>query len=398
MSARAPLRSMPRAAFSQRRPTPPGAAVGFLDHRDDEARDDHDRASLRDLAQRLARLKGLPCIGRLGVTAAAPRARALYVIAPDTLLADEARALGIRRREDLFGGVVAHRLHATKAIVHALLPDARVVPSGWREGLAQRVVDVVLPGHTAFSKRDARRAVCQLLAEGPARIKACHGTGGNGQWIVGTLREAEALLDTMQDADIGREGLVFELDLIDSRTFSVGQVDVGACRISYCGLQRQVPGRTGTSIYGGSELLVVRGEFEDLLRLGLPPAVRLAVCQARWFDNAVGDWLPELIVSRNNYDVIQGRDAAGRTRSAVLEQSWRPGGASAAEIAALEYFDAHGDVGVLRVAAVERYGTLEAPRGAQVHYRGIDARQGPMVKYTQIDTSEDPTRLFHDCR
>ncbi|MGE3772730.1 MAG: DUF3182 family protein [Gammaproteobacteria bacterium] len=397
MSARAPLRPLLRAAVV-RRPAPPGAAVGFIDHRETSARDEHDRASLHDLAVRLARLKGLPCIGRLDETPRQISPAMLYVVAPETLLADEARALGITRRDDLFGGVVAHRVHATKAIVHSLIPDALVVPAGWREGLPQRVVDVVLPGYSAFSKRDARRALMRLLADGPVRLKACNGIGGSGQWTVDTLHAADALLERFDDAELGREGLVCELDLVDSRTFSVGQVDVGACRISYCGLQRQVPGRSGALIYGGSELLVVRGEFEDLLRLALPPDVRLAVRQARWFDNAVGEWLPELIVSRNNYDVIQGRDRSGRARSAVLEQSWRPGGASAAEISALEHFDMNGDIGVLRVAAVERYGTLEAPRGARVHYRGEDPRLGPMVKYTQIDFGEDPTRLFHDCR
>lgn len=397
MSARAPYLQNLRAAVA-RRPALPGLAVGFLDHRDAAARDEHDRASLRDLAERLSRLKRLPCVGRLAASPRQVSPTMFYVVAPDTLLAEEARALGITRRDDLFGGVVAHRVHATKAIAHTLVSDALVAPTGWREGLAQRVVDVVLPGHAAFSKRDARRALTRLLAEGPVRVKACNGIGGSGQWTVRTLREGDALLDACDDAELGREGLVCELDLRDTRTFSVGQVDVGACRISYCGLQRQIPGKHGRSVYGGSELLVVRGEFEDLLRLELPANVRLAVRQARWFDNAVGEWLPELIVSRNNYDVIQGLDRAGRARSAVLEQSWRPGGASAAEIAALEHFDAHGDVGVLRVAAVERYGSLDAPRGARVHYRGEDPRQGPMVKYTQIDTGEDPTRLFLDCR
>ncbi len=398
MSARRPLRSIALAFAARRRSVPAGTAVGFLDHGDADAREGHCHASLRDLTLRLARLKGLSCIGRLEEASRPSFPATLYVVAPDTLLADEARALGITRRDDLFGGVVAHRVHATKAIVHALPPDAAVAPAGWREGLAQRVADVVLPGFSAFCKRDARRAIGRLLESGPVRLKMCSGIGGRKQWIVRTRRDADKLLDTFDEAELGRDGLVCELDLARTLTLSVGQVDVGACRISYCGLQRQTTGNTGELVYGGSELLVVRGEFEDLLRLDLPPRVRLAVRQARWFDTAASDWLPELIVSRNNYDVIQGFDREGRMRSAVLEQSWRPGGASAAEIAALEHFAAHGDVGVLRVAAFERYGTLEAPRGARVHYSGDDPRQGPMVKYTQIDSGEDPTRLFHDCR
>ena len=396
MPAARPRRPFALAPVQARRPAPPVAAVGFLEHRDDAARDEHERTSLRELTERLSRLKGLPCVGRFGDSSRRIGPTACYVVAPDTLLTDEARALGISTRADLFGGVVAHRVHASKAIVHTLLPDARVAPTGWREGLAQRVSPVVLPGFTAFSRLDARRAITRLLEAGRVRVKPC--VDGRSQWTVDSVRDADPLIDALEEAALERDDIACELELADTRTVSVGQVDVGACRISYCGLRRQTLDRGGSAVYGGSELVVVRGEFEDLLQLRLPAAVRVAIRQARWFDTAAGEWLPERLVSRNHYDVIQGRDREGRARSAVLGQSWCPGGASAAEVAALEYFASHGDVGVLRVATVTRYGTLDAPRGALVHYRGDDPRQGPMVKYTQIVAGREPTRLFHDGR
>lgn len=381
----------------------PRASVAWLAPRARSTRAVHDLASLRDLATRIAGLKDLPCSGRLDPEFRTSPARArgatyaTYVVAPDTLLSDEARALGITRRSDLFGGVVAHRVHATKAIVHPLLPDCVVAPAGWREGLAQRIVGVTLPGYSTFCKHDARRATLALLAEGPVRLKRCDGVGGLGQTVVHDVAALDAALDSLSDRELGQEGLVCELDLERPLTLSVGQADIGARRISYCGLQRQTIDHRGERVYGGSELLVVRGEFEDLLHLRLPQSVRLAVRQARYFDTAVGEWLPEFIVSRNNYDVIQGFDREGRARSAVLEQSWRPGGASAAEIAALEHFDERDDVGVLRVAAVEHYGERDLPRGARVHFHGEDPERGLLLKYTTIDTGEDPTRLFHDC-
>ena len=89
-------------------------------------------------------------------------------------------------------------------------------------------------------------------------------------------------------------------------------------------------------MYGGSELLVVRGGFEALHALGLPAEAALAVAQARVYDAAATEHFPGLFASRRNYDVVRGLDAAGRPRCGVLEQSWRIGGASGAEVAALE--------------------------------------------------------------
>ena len=42
--------------------------------------------------------------------------------------------------------------------------------------------------------------------------------------------------------------------------------------------------------------------------------------------------------SRRNYDVVAGLDARGQRRCGVLEQSWRVGGASPAELVALAAF------------------------------------------------------------
>lgn len=391
-------RTLSLATVTRRAPQT-GAAVCLLPYSKSSTRAQHDIDSLRELALRIARLKGLPFGGIMDPTRDEPAVRRrdpLYVVAPDTLLSDEARALGITRRTDLFGGVVAHRVHATKAIVHPVWPDCTVLPAGWREGLPQRVAGVALPGYSAFCKRDVRSAALAMLAAGPVRLKRCDGVGGLGQAVVCTTAELDGVLDRLLADAVEQEGVVCERDLARPVTLSVGQADIGACRISYCGVQRQTTDNRGALVYGGSDLLVVRGEFEDLLRLALPAAMRLAVRQARYFDTAVGEWLPELIVSRNNYDVIQGRDHEGRIRSAVLEQSWRPGGASAAEVAALEHFASRDDVGVLRVSTVERYGRCEAPLGARIHFDGEDPVRGPILKYTLVDSGEDPARYFHD--
>jgi hypothetical protein len=96
--------------------------------------------------------------------------------------------------------------------------------------------------------------------------------------------------------------------------------------------------------YGGSDLIVYRGDFDALLDRPIPEEARLAAQRARSFDAAAALHFPEFFASRRNYDVIAGLDQGGRRHCAVLEQSWRIGGASGAELAALEAFKTDPDL------------------------------------------------------
>ena len=98
---------------------------------------------------------------------------------------------------------------------------------------------------------------------------------------------------------------------------------------------------------------------------------------------------PGFFASRRNYDVAQGVDAAGRRRSGVLEQSWRLGGASGAEIAALEAFGrpvagrrARNDARGLRACPSRR-------RMPQCIFRGTDPHVGPLTKYAWTESYAD---------
>ena len=87
----------------------------------------------------------------------------------------------------------------------------------------------------------------------------------------------------------------------------------------------------------------------------VPENIRTAVGQARVYDAATSVF-PGLFASRRNYDVAQGANARGQWRSGVLEQSWRVGGATGAEIAALEAFRADPGLQVVHTSTVEVYG------------------------------------------
>lgn len=346
---------------------------------------DHQRATVGAIAQSVAALKDCDFGGEYD-----PYARygsRPYFVPGDTLLANEARALGIHTRNDLFGGVVPFPFVATKAIVHPLVAPDAYRPPGWSDAFTERVRDAVLPGFTAFRLSDARRAATRLLALGPVRLKPGRGIGGHGQVRIATPAELQPALQRVDDTGIERYGLVVELDLDEATTYSIGQVWVAGIQASYCGTQCATTNNAGRIAFGGSDIVMVRGGFAALARLRLEPCARMAIEQARTFDAATHAF-GGLFASRRNYDALRGRDRSGCWRAGVLEQSWRLGGASGPEIAALAAFRADPARRRVRARSVECYGSTTVPRGAIVHFRGVDSRVGALTKYTIVEPHE----------
>jgi hypothetical protein len=308
----------------------------------------------------------------------------------DTLLHDTAHAFGVQGRGDLFGGVVPHAFVGTKSITHALIPGASAKPEGWTAAFASWVEDDVLAGYAAFARVDVAAAVQRLVARGPVRIKRATGIGGTGQWLVHDAAQAHDAIAALDEAELARVGCVVEEHLAEVSTASVGRVEVGDMVVTYCGRQRLTVNGAGHEVYGGSDLLVARGDFDALLRLPLEAPLRVAIRQARAYDAAADACFPGFFASRRNYDVAQGLDTKGRPRSGVLEQSWRIGGASGAELAALRAFAADPRLVAVRARTVEAYGAVEPPPDAQVLYRGADARTGALLKYATVEPYADP--------
>jgi hypothetical protein len=185
-------------------------------------------------------------------------------------------------------------------------------------------------------------------------------------------------------------GVVVEQNLADCTTCSVGQVRVAGCIGTYYGTQIVTTNHHGAEVYGGSDLTVVRGGFDALLDLPLSDDARLAITQARAYDAAARECFAGLYASRRNYDIAQGRDGAGELRSGVLEQSWRLGGASGAEVGALEAFRQDAWLEVVRAKTRECYDEApEVPPGAVVYYSGVDAHVGALTKYAVTEPHVD---------
>jgi hypothetical protein len=236
----------------------------------------HQAATRADIGRTLADLKGCEFAGEFDPACRYPGP--VYFVPAETLSdPEEIRRLGIQTEDDLFGGVVPFPFVGTKAITHPLVAPGVAAPAGWSHEFAALTRGVVLPGFPAFTHQDARAAGLRLLADGPVRIKPAWGVGWRGQSVVAGRADLDAVLDAIDDAELSRHGVVLEPDLTELTVYSVGRVRVAGLVATYYGTQHETTDNAGASVYGGSDLLVVRGDYDVLLGLDLPPEIRLAV-------------------------------------------------------------------------------------------------------------------------
>lgn len=357
-------------------------AVVLLDTRDNTP--DHERAVHRKLAEHLAALLHIP------VVAPAEAGDNAYYLPTETLTdLSRARQLGIHGISDFFGGVVSQPYMATKAISHPLIANGRF-PNGWTDDFALRARDSLLKGYTVFSFDDAQRAASLLLQDGPFRLKPVRATAGRGQVVIDSLDALTAELQHTHEHEVALWGLVLEENLTQVETFSVGQALVAGMMCSYYGVQSLTEDHQGISVYGGSDLVLVRGDYDQLLQLELDDHLRLAITQAQAYEQAAQQAFPGFLASRRNYDVARGLTAQGARRSGVLEQSWRVGGASSAELLALRAFADEPALQRVRASTHEVFGDVELPADATLSYRGDDCEVGQICKYARIREYDHP--------
>ncbi|MBD1589218.1 DUF3182 family protein [Pseudomonas typographi] len=340
---------------------------------------EHERQVHRYMAACVGQLLGIPFIKH-----AEAAQRPYFVPARTLVVGDPGLPTGLLSLHDFFGGLVPLPFLATKAVAHAAWPGGPVAP-GWQPRCATLAGDALLPGWTVFDSAGAREAAAQLLATGPVRVKPVRATGGRGQTVIENLGQLDAALHDIEQAELESCGLVLETNLTEVTTFSVGQATIGGFTASYYGTQRLVQDSQGQWVYGGSNLSLARGGYEQLLLRPLPATLQTAVDQARRYEQAILACYPGLIASRRNYDAVAGRDTKGRWVSGIMEQSWRVGGASAAELLALLAFQRDPDLTTAKAATFEVYGTASIPSDAVRLYQGNDDELGQLCKYATVD-------------
>jgi hypothetical protein len=134
----------------------------------------------------------------------------------------------------------------------------------------------------------------------------------------------------------------------------------------------------------------VKGTFNDLAMTLVPPLARRALTMAMHYDEEVSRAYPTFFASRRNYDVIHGYDDAGTEWMGVLEQSWRYGGATPAEVSAFEAFAANPALKLVRASTHEVHAYQDAPSGALIYYRDIDSHVGALTKYCKVEPYGNP--------
>jgi hypothetical protein len=267
-----------------------------------------------------------------------------------------------------------------------LISEGARSPASWSAKFATDVRSIVPRGYTAFCVEDAQAAIECLLREGPVRVKPVKATGGRGQSIIRSASEFDGIVEKLDHAQLSQFGLVLEEDIAAPITYSVGQIRLEGLVASYYGVQNLARDNFGQTAYGGSDLSVVRGDFDDLVSVRDPSGeVRIAIDQAQRYDAAAKRHFPEIIASRRNYDIICGTSTTGQRCCGVLEQSWRIGGATPAEITALEAFAADSGLKSVEVSSVEAYGTCPPkPANAIIYFEGVDQQVGAITKYAHL--------------
>ncbi len=357
----------------------PLAGIALFDPADHNPGNLHDQQSREMLVNRLAKLLRVPLLG--SVTDPDDVGPDVLLVPRDTLIAETMVSKTKLTIGTLLGGLVPYRFAATKAITHGLVSKDAARPTGWCSSMAERLGDAALQGYTAFTPADAIQAGRRLLQTGPARVKEVCARASLGQTVVETEEHLISVIEQQDPRQLADFGIVIEENLIEAETYSVGTLSVAGLEISYVGDQRETTDHKGREVYGGSQLRSVRGGLDRLTHLGLDAEAVEAIRCAAVFDDAARRAYPSMVLTRRNYDVLAGLDARGQRRVGVLEQSWRVGGATGAEIAALEAFARSPELISVSTATVEVYGIAEAPPDAVVYFQGVDPVVGPMTKY-----------------
>ena len=246
----------------------------------------------------------------------------VFFVPDDVLLCEEAASLGIRSHSDFYGGVVPHPFVKTKAITHQLIGIEAQRPQGWSDSFVEKVRDVALPGYTVFNVADARLAAKRMLDRGQVRLKKPLGASGQGQQVITTLGQLDPFLEQLDTDELAAYGLVLEENLRDVTMLSVGQTALDTFTISYYGTQRRVRDNEGRAIYGGSDLVCVRGGWDALDAHAMSQVARTGMAQ-RPLDERVF-WLHGIAAQpRCRTGDRGGRTAPiGRARS-LMARGWR---------------------------------------------------------------------------
>lgn len=283
-----------------------------------------------------------------------------YYIPFEAVYEEEATQKGITSAADLYGGIVRRAEHADKALLH-VRAHAQEAPEWYEPQFAKAVEEAVLPGYTVFSPEEALLGYKHMVADGlRVRIKDPNERNARGQFVIENQKDLCNLLSELNT--IQTHGVVMEANLENHSTTAVGYVALGDTSYSWYGKTWNVMSR-GKQKFGGNELTLVRGTFQDLSEIAKDPEHKIAIEQtSRVFDAYA---LCGAMISRATFDVVQGTAPNGQFLSGVTDPSIRPSASSPAEIHAIEVLENNPETSVVTSKVIYDYGhQLTAPEPA----------------------------------
>ncbi len=308
----------------------------------------------------------------------------------------------IESEKDFFGGIVPRAHQSTKAIMHPLVSREAACPLGWSHEFSQELVhlELVLPGFTVFNIEDIRTAFNHLYDKGvyQIRLKDPLGYLGMNQFVVTSFQELEQFISDkiVNNEKLQQYGLVVEENLCpeDLKIYSVSFVTVGSHQVQCIGVQRFSQG-----LYRGTDHVIMQtGKRiipELLAQVGIfnKEDAQVIIDKALLFRALLNKHIPEIKTARFNVDIVSGIASIYSNgtcelvkRFALLEQSFRVGGASAAEIWGLEYLLCHPSVDAVCASTYYRYGdeASQIVSGEENLYWGVDSRLGPISTSVKV--------------
>jgi hypothetical protein len=352
---------------------------------------------------------------------------AYTVIVPQKVISHELLAEALETHdlnEDetwIYGSLLPQALlkRSLKIQVH-LPPPGERAPVWFDCAFARKLQAITLPGFSCFTVGGLLEAALTLLDEFETiRLKDPTAASGEEQTIVASRQELDQFLLEKQRAfarrggfaqHLAEYGYVVEANLIDveSWSFTLSTMpDQGFTSIGRL-VDATVPQPDGSTMteYGGTSVMTVRGDSEQLLDPGLPEVIPVddplrngnetlhlhadeeIIRTAEIYIDALRGWEADDIVrTRANVDVLRGtlvhRNGEREEIVAAVEDSGRSGGASAAELMAARKLNESEEIDY----AVYSTRHVFDPEQCKIYRRHLENIEDSVIFWDGVDAS-----------
>lgn len=291
-----------------------------------------------ELAKYLAKIMGWQYLGELDGPKLLKDNE--YLFTHDSLSNQEAERFGISSATQLYGAV-AKKILTKKSIFHTTYADDLDVPIDYTDLIPKSLegFGIALEGYTVFSYTSAIGAYKALTQNGyRIRVKLPSATAGLGQYIFGSEVDFESFLEKVDESLMKMFGLVLEPNIVidtsvEPLSLSGGWVNIDGEVYSYLGRQL-IDFNQKVAHYMGTDIRMVSGRVDKLEEIDNLTQVDLELIESLRVLSEAVDRLDGLLASRFNFDFVYGYkegDATKTKRVYAVEQSFRVGGATAAE-------------------------------------------------------------------